>query len=153
MIFAHGIFLFSFLDIFETLAELDFVVRVLVFSYILFWLYMTFMTARADILFGVTAILAGYLVFAHGVTITILALFFLFFVVLGSQLQMIIQFGVLPLMGYQYGGDRFVKVEAGGGAENAEALANGYYQGQEEEAGQSQAALQQMQLARLRRPR
>jgi hypothetical protein len=112
----------------ETLGEMDFVIRIMVFSYLLFWLYMTFMPAKAEILFGISAIAAGYLVFAHGISITILALFFLFFVVLGSQIQMILMFGVLPLLGYQYAGDRFVKTDAGHGeAPSAEALTDQYY--------------------------
>ena len=115
-------------EILETLGELDFVIRVMVFSYILFWLYTTFMPARAEVLFGLTAIAAGYLIFAHGVTITVLVLFFILFVVSGMMLQQILMFGLLPLMGYQYAGDRFIKADdVHGNPGNAQALVNQYY--------------------------
>ncbi len=144
--------LLFFGGVLETLGELDFVIRVMVFSYLLFWMYMTFMPAKAELLFGISGIAVGYLVFAHGVSLTLLVLFFLFFVVLGSQIQMILMFGVLPLLGYQYAGDRFVKADAvHGSASSAEALTNQYYNpgmamGQVEE---EQAQMQRQQYRRM----
>ncbi len=148
--------LFSITDlfgIFDTLQEMDFVIRIMLFSYLLFWLYTTFIPARADLLFGLSAIAAGYLVFAHGVTITILVLFFILFVVLGSQLQMLLQFGIMPLLGYQYHGDRFksnaeinaeyAKMGSGQpgqqgqqGQYNAQELGSQYYSQEEQEQSQ-----------------
>ncbi|HLD62332.1 MAG TPA: hypothetical protein VI875_00530 [Candidatus Norongarragalinales archaeon] len=132
VLFGGGIF-----DVFETLSELDFVVRVMVFSYLLFWLYTTFTPARAELLFGMSSIVAGYLVFAHGVTITILIMLFILFVILGAQLQMLIQFGFLPLMGYhghiednRYVSDREIKAREAQGQQqqNAQVLAQQYQQ-------------------------
>jgi len=132
VLFGGGIF-----DVFETLSELDFVVRVMVFSYLLFWLYTTFTPARAELLFGMSSIVAGYLVFAHGVTITILIMLFILFVILGAQLQMLIQFGFLPLMGYhghiennRYVSDREIKARESQGQQqqNAQVLAQQYQQ-------------------------
>lgn len=147
--FAGFLLLADFLGVFQTLGELDFVVRVMVFAYLLFWLYMTFMPARAEILFGLAAIVSGYLIFAHGISLTLLVLFFIFFIMLGSQIQMILMFGLLPLFGYQYAGDRFVKADAvHGNASSAEALTNQYYNPglamggvQEAEAGQQYGAM------------
>lgn len=132
VLFGGGIF-----DVFETLSELDFVVRVMVFSYLLFWLYTTFTPARAELLFGMSSIVAGYLVFAHGVTITILIMLFILFVILGAQLQMLIQFGFLPLMGYhghiennRYVSDLEIKARESQGQQqqNAQVLAQQYQQ-------------------------
>ncbi len=131
LLFGGGVF-----DIFETLSELDFVIRVMLFSYLLFWLYTTFIPSRAEVLFGLTGIAAGYLVFAHGISVTVLVLFFIFFVMLGSQLQMLLQFGIMPLLGYQYHGDRFVhtdEINAQQNQQNAQALAHQYSQSAVEE--------------------
>ncbi len=118
-------------EIFETLSELDFVVRVMVFCYILFWLYQTFIPSRADLIFGLLSIVSGYLVFMHGVSITILVMFFMIFIVLGGQFQMLVQFGILPLMGYYFHGDRFRHVsedqQQQQGEQNAQQLAHSYY--------------------------
>jgi len=96
-------------DILETARELYFVVQVMTFAYMLFWLYMTFRDAQ--LLFGVGAIAAGYIIFLHGLSFTLLAIFFLAFVVMGSQIQMLMWFGLMPLFGYQQAGDRFVNVK------------------------------------------
>jgi len=103
--------LLSVFGIVQTLNELDFVMRVIVFSYLLFWLYITFRDVQ--VLFGLSSILVGYLVFAHGVSITLLAAFFLVFVVMGTHLQMFIQFGLMPVLGFQHAGDRFAKINQG----------------------------------------
>ncbi|MFH1056332.1 MAG: hypothetical protein V1717_00850 [Candidatus Micrarchaeota archaeon] len=149
-------FVFFIFEIFETLSELDFVIRVMVFSYMLFWLYTTFMPAQAEILFGISGIVAGYLVFAHGISLTILVLFFIFFILLGSQIQMILMFGLLPLLGYQYAGDRFVKSDAvHGSPSSAEALTNQYYSPGlamgAAEAEEEQALAMRTAAARMRR--
>ncbi|MEM4255041.1 MAG: hypothetical protein QXR53_01795 [Candidatus Norongarragalinales archaeon] len=127
-LFPNFVLFGGFFEIFETLGELDFVIRVMVFSYILFWLYTTFMPARADLLFGIGGIIAGYLIFAHGVSITLIVAFFVLFIVGGMMIQQVLMFGLLPLLGYQYVGDRFMKAnELHGSPSNAEALAKQYY--------------------------
>ncbi len=89
--------------------ELYFVLQVITFSYLLFWIYLTFRDAQ--LLMGLATVAAAYIIFVHGLSVTLLAAFFLLFVVLGSHLQMFIQFGLMPFLGYQHGGDRFVKEE------------------------------------------
>ncbi|MFH1779768.1 MAG: hypothetical protein ABH803_01325 [Candidatus Micrarchaeota archaeon] len=89
---------FLFLDgLFETIGELNFVVRIIVFSYLLFWFYITFQ--ETQILFGLGGALAGYLIFLHGISIMIVVALFFIFIVFGMQLQMIFQFGVYSLLG------------------------------------------------------
>jgi len=141
-------------EIFSTLSELDFVVRVLVFSYMLFWLYMTFRDAQ--LLFGIATIVVGYLIFVHGISVTLVVALWLIFFLLGSQLQMLMLFGVLPLLGYQQMGGRYVK--EGGGVDVAE-LEQKVQAGKasQEEAhalqevyAQQQMEQQQMQRGRLR---
>jgi len=78
----------------------------MVFSYLLFWLYLTFRDAQ--LLFGLATIGMAYVIFIHSVSVTILAILFLVFVVMGSHLQMVIQFGLMPVLGYQHGGEKFV---------------------------------------------
>lgn len=95
----------------ETLNELDFVMRVIVFSYLLFWLYITFRDVQ--VLFGLASLITGYFIFAHGLSITLLTIFFMAFVVMGSHLQMFIQFGLMPSLGFQHAGDRFSKMHEG----------------------------------------
>ena len=90
--------------------ELYFVLQVITFSYLLFWIYLTF--REAQLLMGLATIAAAYVIFVHGLSVTLLAAFFLIFVVMGTHLQMFIQFGVMPLLGYQHAGDKFAK--AGG---------------------------------------
>ena len=94
-------------EIFSTLSELDFVVRVLVFSYMLFWLYMTFRDAQ--LLFGIATIVVGYLIFVHGISVTLVVALWLIFFLLGSQLQMLCWFALFPLLGYQQAGGRLHK--------------------------------------------
>ena len=91
----------------ETLGELYFVIQVMVFAYMLFFLYMTFRDAQ--VLFGLSSLLAGYFIFVHGVSVTILVSIFVFVVIFGMSIQQAIQFGLLPLLGYAQHGDRFVK--------------------------------------------
>jgi signal transduction histidine kinase len=87
--------LFSILDTLETLGELRFVFQLIVFVYLLYWLFITF--NRVPVLFGVSAIVAGYFMLTHSVSLTILALAFFAFVLLGNQLQMLVWFGLAPI--------------------------------------------------------
>ena len=96
-------------DILQTASELYFVVQVMTFAYMLFWLYMTFRDAQ--ILFGIGTIAVGYVIFIHGLSIMLLAAFFMLFIIMGSQIQMLMWFGIMPLFGYQQAGDRFVNVK------------------------------------------
>jgi len=93
----------------DTLNELSFVIRVLVFSYVLFWLYITFRDSQA--LFGLATIAMGYILFLHGISVVLVVCFFVFFVMFGSHLQMLMLFGLMPLLGLQHGGHRFYNPE------------------------------------------
>ena len=138
-------------DVFSTLGELDFVVRVMVFAYMLFWLYMTFRDSQ--MLFGLATIVVGYLIFVHGISVTVVVLLWLVFFLLGSQLQMLMLFGVLPLLGYQQSGGRYVKESElmGGGAAGEEIakleqkVKEGQASQQDVQALQESYAQQQMQ--------
>ncbi|HLD75518.1 MAG TPA: hypothetical protein VI874_00740, partial [Candidatus Norongarragalinales archaeon] len=52
------------------------------------------------------ATLVGYLIFIHGVSMTILVSFFVFIVMFGMQIQQVLWFGLFPLLGYHIMGDR-----------------------------------------------
>lgn len=111
MIFLGGIL--------STMNELYFVLQVIVFSYLMFWIYITF--REAQLLMGLATVASAYVIFIHGLSVTLLATFFLLFVVMGTHLQMFIQFGVMPLLGYQHAGDKFAKIGGeGGGAQMAQ---------------------------------
>ncbi len=90
-----------------TLNELGFVVRIIVFSYLCYWLYITFRDVQT--IFGVAVIVTAYLVFIHSLSITLLVIIFFVFVIFGNMLQMILMFGVLPLVGYQFTMRDYVK--------------------------------------------
>ncbi len=97
------------LEFFETLAEIGFVVQVLVFTYMLFWLYMTF--RDLPLLFGLTSTVAGFLVFIHGISMTVLVAGFVFLFLFGMQIQQVLWFGLFPLLGMHPMGDRLVSTE------------------------------------------
>jgi uncharacterized protein YhhL (DUF1145 family) len=96
-------------EIFETLAEIGFVVQVLVFTYTLFWLYMTF--RDLPLLFGLTSVLSGFLIFIHGISMTVLVASFVFLFLFGMQIQQVLWFGLFPLLGMHPMGDRLVSTE------------------------------------------
>jgi len=81
----------------QVTADLWFVVRILVFSYLLFHLYLMFRDNQ--IIFGMAVVVAAYFIFVHAVSVTLLMLFFFLFVVFGNQLQMLVMFGLEPLLG------------------------------------------------------
>ncbi|MFH0973677.1 MAG: hypothetical protein V1817_02735 [Candidatus Micrarchaeota archaeon] len=86
--------------VFSTLNELGFVVRIIIFSYLCYWLYITFRDVQT--IFGVSIIITAYIIFIHSLSITLLTIIFFVFVVFGNMLQMILMFGVLPLLGYSW---------------------------------------------------
>lgn len=95
------------LEFFETLGELGFVVQLLVFTYCLFWLYLTF--RDLPLLFGTASVAVGFLIFIHGVSVTVLVAAFVFLVLFGMQIQQVLWFGLFPLLGYHVMGDRLGK--------------------------------------------
>ncbi|NYZ75404.1 hypothetical protein H0O03_04060 [Candidatus Micrarchaeota archaeon] len=94
------------LPLLQVTADLWFVVRILVFSYLLFQLYLMFRDSQ--IIFGMAVIVSAYFIFVHAVSVTILMLCFFLFVVFGNQLQMLVMFGLEPLLGvFGIGSGRF----------------------------------------------
>lgn len=92
----------------ETVTEIYFVVQVMVFSYLLMFFYLTFRDTQ--LLFGLSALIAGYFIFIHGLSTSILVIVLVFFILFGMQLQQVLMFGLVPLLGYQHYGDRYVKI-------------------------------------------
>jgi len=92
------------LEIFETLNELGFVSQLLVFTYSLFWMYMTF--RDMPLLFGTASVAVGFLIFTHAVSVTFLVAGFVFLVLFGMQIQQVLWFGLFPLLGFHVMGDR-----------------------------------------------
>ena len=84
------------LGLLETLDSMSFVVSIMVFSYILFWLYMTF--RESQILFGISSIVAGYFILVAQLPTVFLVIIFAVFFVMGQQLQMFLQFAVFPFL-------------------------------------------------------
>lgn len=82
----------SLLDIADTVGDLAFVIRIMSFTYIVYWLFVTLNEQMA--LFGLATILAGYFLLFHSPLIVVIALIVLL-VLFGGQLQMNIQFGLL----------------------------------------------------------
>ncbi len=97
------------LEIFETLGELGFVIQLLVFTYSLFWLYLTF--RDLPLLFGTTSVAVGFLIFIHGVSVTILVSAFVFLVLFGMQIQQMLWFGLFPFLGYHVAGDKLMHAD------------------------------------------
>lgn len=80
--------------IFETVSELSFILKIVVFVYLLYWLFITF---RGGVLFGVALLGATYLVFFYSISTTILLLVFVVFVIFGNHFQMLLDFGLRPI--------------------------------------------------------
>jgi hypothetical protein len=90
LLFLDG--LFAFLD------NLHFIVQIITWCYLLFWLYMTF--RDMPVMFGLTSLIASYFIFAHSLSTSFLVLVFFAFMLMGTQLQMLLQFGVYPILGF-----------------------------------------------------
>ena len=97
------------LDFLDSVGELYFVVQIMAFTYMIYFLYMTFRDAQ--LLFGLSSLAAGYFIFVHGISSVFLASFFVFVVIFGMSIQQAVQFGLLPLLGYHQEGDRFVNTK------------------------------------------
>ncbi len=85
----------SLLDIADTVGDLAFVIRIMSFTYIVYWLFVTLNEQMA--LFGLATILTGYFLLFHSPLVVVIALIVLL-VLFGGQLQMNIQFGLLSPM-------------------------------------------------------
>ncbi|MFH1247019.1 MAG: hypothetical protein V1644_01435 [Candidatus Micrarchaeota archaeon] len=95
--------LLTLLGIFDVFSDLGFVIKIMVFSYILYWLFMVF--REQQVILGLVAIIAAYFMFAHAISVTVLVLLFLVFIVMSGHFQFIIDMGIIPILGwfgYQY---------------------------------------------------
>lgn len=136
-----ALFVGDFFGVFETLNELHFVVQVMVFSYLLFWCYLTFRDAQ--VLFGLAAIVFAYVIFVHGLSITVLTLLFLVFVVMGTHIQMILDFGLFPLLGMHRMGGKLMREQHTDPAELQQRIQSGQASQAEIEAFQEMATQEQ----------
>ncbi|MBI4406779.1 hypothetical protein HY571_02600 [Candidatus Micrarchaeota archaeon] len=87
-----------FLSIFQTFTDLVFIVKLIVFVYLLYWLFITF--RENQIVLGLFSIAAAYFLFFHSVSLVVFVLLFFAFVVMGMHFQFIIDMGVLPILGW-----------------------------------------------------
>ncbi len=85
------------LGLFDAFGDLAFVIKIMVFSYVLYWLFIVF--REQQLLLGLVAVIAAYFMFVHAVSVTILVLLFFVFIVMSGHFQFIIDMGVLPIMG------------------------------------------------------
>lgn len=84
-------------EIGQMLADFGFIIQVLVFSYVLFWLYMTF--RDVPLLFGITTVIAAYFMFIQPIPVLFMVIIFFAFFMFGNQLQMLVLFGLEPILG------------------------------------------------------
>ncbi len=77
------------------LEDFDFVIKVLTFSYMLFWLYMSF--RDIPILFGISSLVGFYFLFINPPMVVFVVILLFSLVLFGNQLQMIMLFGFGPL--------------------------------------------------------
>ncbi len=89
--------LLALLSVFSTIADLGFVVKILVFSYILYWLFVVF--REQQVILGLVAVIAAYFMLFHAISITVLVLLFFVFIVMSGHFQFIIDMGILPILG------------------------------------------------------
>lgn len=82
--------------LFQFFEDFSFIIQIITFSYILFWLYITFRDAQ--ILFGLSAIIAAYFTLLNPLPTIVLVVFFAAFMMMGMHFQMLIQFGLYPLL-------------------------------------------------------
>ncbi len=62
----------GFLDVMDTLNDLSFVVKIIVFSYFLYWLFVTF--RELPIVFGLSVVGLAYLMFVAAIPMLVIAI-------------------------------------------------------------------------------
>ncbi len=150
--------LFFIGEIIQMLADIGFVIQIMVFSYILFWLYMTF--RDIPLLFGLVTVVAAYFMFIQPIPVFLLVIVFFAVFLFGNQLQMLIMFGLEPILGvfgvgkyatqyeYEYMGELQQKLAAGQELSEKEMAELQKYQ-EKQEAAQMQSQYAQ-EMARRR---
>lgn len=86
------------LGILETLADMAFVIKILTFSYLLYWLFIVF--REQQMLLGIATIIAAYFMFFHQISIVLLVLFFFVFIVMSGHFQFLIDMGIMPILSF-----------------------------------------------------
>ena len=81
---------------FDFFSDMVFVIMVMSMSYILFMLYMAFRDNQT--IFAIASVIAITMLVINPTLITLFLIFFFFIIFFGQQLQMLLQFGVYPLL-------------------------------------------------------
>ena len=81
--------------LFDFFADMTLVAMVLSMSYVLFLLYMSF--RDQPVIFSVAAFVAFVVLLAQPIPLVLVLIFVFFIIMFGSQLQMLLQFGLFPL--------------------------------------------------------
>lgn len=133
--------------LFETAGDIAFVIKLMSFVYIVFWLYQTF--AESQVLFGLSALGAGYFMLFHSTVFVSLALLVLL-MVMGNWLQQGIQFGISPFL-MAFGPTRKIgqalQMGGGMGQEDNDLVAQKVASGQQLTAEEAAMAQQQEAMA------
>ena len=90
---------FSYFPVFPLLGileDFDFVIKVFVFAYIEFYLYMQL--RESQLLFGIATLIASYFLLYQPIPTIFLVVLFVIFFTMGAHLQFLIQFGLYPLL-------------------------------------------------------
>lgn len=86
------------LGVFDTFADVAFVIKILVFCYLLYWLFIVF--REQQMLLGIATIIAAYFMFFHQISIVVLVLFFFVFIIMSGHFQFLIDMGIMPILGF-----------------------------------------------------
>lgn len=132
--------------LFDTAGDIAFVIKLMSLVYITFWLYQTF--AESQILFGLSAIGAGYFMLFHS-TVFVAIAFMVLLMVMGNWLQTGIQFGLAPFLS-AFGPTRKIgqalSMGGGGGMEDNEDIQRKIAAGEQLTAEDVALAQQQEQM-------
>jgi hypothetical protein len=98
----------------ELFGELGFLIKLLVFAYLLYWLYMTF--GNSGTLFGLSALVTAYFLLFHGISTILVVGVWVFFVLFGGMIQQALWFGLGPIIASITGKDIIGGIMWGGAA-------------------------------------
>ena len=85
-------------EVFQFFTDIGFVIQIMALAYIIFWLYLTF--RESQVLFGISAIIASYFMLTVALPTVLVVIVFILFVVMGNQMQMLLMFGIEPVLGF-----------------------------------------------------
>ncbi len=86
------------LGILQTVSDLGLVIKIMVFAYLLYWLFIVF--REQQMLLGLATIIAAYFMFFHQLSVIVLVLLFFVFIVMSGHFQFIIDMGIVPILGF-----------------------------------------------------